>query len=257
MAEEIVQGVRKKYIDKILKDNSELFKGAADISGKDHVLMQAAIQPSVDSSISKTINLPKETTVEEVEQLYILAWKSGLKGVTIYRDGSRESQVLSTNSVSSGEEPHANTSGNVRQDVQSDSGAGGCYKAELPDTLKAIRYRVKVGEQKVYIIVCEDEDGPKEVFTKFPYSPESNWDSLCRQMSLAMRWGVPLGDIIKQLEKSVRVVNDIPSHLSRILKMYQQEKGEYVSNPCPDCGQPLLFTEGCEKCGECGFSKCG
>ncbi len=248
--DEIIDGVRKKYIDQVLAGSSELFKGAGDIHWRDHVLMQAVLQKHVDSSISKTINMPNDATKWDVRGAYELAYETGCKGVTIYRDGSRETQVLSSSSVQEDDE------GGVRPAT---STGGGVIKAELGDVLTAKRYRVKVHDQKVYILVAEDDTGaPVEIFVKFPYTTVDDcYASLCRQLSLSMRYGVPLSDIVKQLEKSVIVVNDAPSHLARILKMYMQSKGTLAKISCPGCGEgTLIFTEGCEKCGNCGWSKC-
>lgn len=228
-----------------------LFKGAEDIHWRDHIKMQAILQGSVDSSISKTINMPNNATIEDVKEAYELAWELGCKGVTIYRDGSRDTQILSTGSSKTMEE---SINGDSEQHGEAE---GSITKADLPDTLKATRYRVRVKDQKVYILVCEDDDGvPMEIFAKFPYEGGGSWNTLCRTISLALRYGVPLSEVIKQLEKSIMVVNDLPSHLSRILKMYQQSKGVDVSNPCPDCSYQLTFEEGCEHCRSCGYSKC-
>lgn len=250
---EITEGVRKKYIDQVLAENPELFKGAEDIHWSDHIKMQAVLQNSgVDSSISKTINMPNNATVEDVKDAYELAWKLGCKGVTIFRDGSRGGeQVLSTSKESSGGMQRKGGPLRASDDyIQT--------KATLPDTLGATRYRVQVKKQKVYVIIAEDNSGhPVEVFAKFPFEGGGSWNTLCRSISLSLRYGVPLDEVISQLEKSVVVVNDMPSHLSRILKMYLDSKGELISDSCPDCGSTLIFEEGCEHCGSCGYSKCG
>lgn len=130
-------------------------------------------------------------------------------------------------------------------------------KAILPDILDAKRYRVIVKDQKVYIMVAEDDSGrPMEVFAKFPFEGGGSWNTLCRSISLALRFGVPLSEIIGQLDKSVVAINDMPSHLARILKMYQQGKGCLPETKCPECGEVVIFAEGCEKCHDCGWSKC-
>jgi len=250
MSEEIIDGVRKKYIDQVLAEHPELFKGAEDIHWSDHVRMQAKIQESVDSSISKTINMPNDATREDVKNAYELAYKLGCKGITVYRDDSRETQVLSTEAGGSPEQS------SVQRSV---SEGGRSRKASLGDTLSAKRYIVKVDDEKVYIIIAYDaESRPMEVFTKFPYEQNNTWNTLCRQLSLSLRYGVPLEEVIKQLEKSVVVINDVPSHLARILKMYSAELcGACHTTKCPECGEgQLIFTEGCNKCLDCGWSKC-
>lgn len=225
---------------------AELFKGANEIHWSAHVKMQAVLQRHVDSSISKTINMPNDATVQDVRDAYELAYELGCKGITVYRDGSRETQVLSSTAAKeSGER-------SVQQ--------MGCTKAELPDTLSATRYRIKVDGLKVYIIICEDADGnPVEIFTKWPYQRDSSWDAVCRSLSLSLRYGIPLSEVVKQMEKSIKAINDMPSQLARILKTYQSEKGvDVVGYQCPECGGKIIYTEGCEKClDNCGWSKCG
>ena len=268
MDEEVIDGVRKEYIDQVLKENPDLFKGAGEIHWKDHIDMTAAIQNNgVDSSISKTINMESTATIVDVKEAYERAYSKGLKGITIYRDGSRGEQVLST---SSSEGPQA---GDNRVDKESEEigdgqrvhtvpgvSQGKPIKADLEDVLSAKRYRVRINDQSVYIIIAEEPSGaPCEIFVKFPYQSTDNcYTPLCRSLSLSMRYGVPLTEIVKQLEKSVVVVNDAPSHLARILKMYMQSKGTSLEKvSCPGCGEgTLIFSEGCEKCGNCGWSKC-
>ena len=249
LPEEVRKAVESEEVSCIPQVLEALFKGANDIHWSDHVKMQAVLQEHVDSSISKTINMPNSATVEDVKGAYELAYKLGCKGITVYRDGSRETQVLTSESI-----------GASGDDLKVEGGSlTVAAKATLPDVLNAKRYRVSVEGHKVYILVAEDASGdPMEVFVKFPYESIDNcWHIVCRQLSLSMRCGVPLEDIIKQLDKSVVVINDVASHLSRVLKMYQQSMGVLVSNLCPKCGQPLIFTEGCEKCQGCGWSKCG
>lgn len=270
---ESIDGVHKKYIDLILKDNPDLFKSAGEIHWSDHVKIQAVLQNSgVDSSISKTINLPNNATVKDVKDAYELSYRLGCKGVTIYRDGSRSEQVLDVREVGPRDHSQSDSAAALRRGnketvssapTEVSNPMARCVsgeslaKATLPDTLRATRYRVRVKGIKVYILVCEDDTGrPMEVFAKFPFEGGGSWSALCRSISLSMRYGVPLDDIIKQLDKSVAVLNDMPSCLSRILKTYLSGKGGLKGIPCPECGSELVFQEGCEKC-ICGFSKCG
>ena len=231
----------------VLDEYPELFKSAEEISGEAHVLMQAAVQSELCNNISKTINLPSTATVEEVRHLYELAWKEGCKGVTVYVDGSRGAGVLSSKDIS-------NDSGDGGTIEEAQQASAPCTKADIPDQLHAVRYKIKVKKETVYVMVAEDNSGsPVEVFCKFPYAQDNDWDSLCRSLSLSLRYGVPLDDVVRQLEKSVRVLNDTPSHLARILKGYLKD-GDVV---CGECGGKVIFTEGCEKCLSCGISKCG
>lgn len=231
----------------------EIFRTAQDIKPEDHIKMQGCLQGSgVDSSISKTINLPNSATKEEVRQSYILGYKLGCKGLTVYRDGSRDHQVLNTKE-SSTEEQTA---------IVSEHGP---VKRNLPDTLDAKRYRVKDQRQKsVYIIVCFDEnEQPMEVFAKFPFDnrvdlkdKSTMWTTTCRLVSLALRFSVPMDEIIKQLDRSSGHMLDLPAQLSKLFKSFMAGTQKGFSSTCPECSGQLRFEEGCETCHDCGYSKC-
>ena len=227
----------------------QVFKTAMDISPENHVRMQAALQNNgVQNAISKTINMPATATVEDVQGAYMLAWKLGCKGLSIYVDGSYENQVLTTGKQTA----TVNTSGPV--------------KADLPDTLRARRYKLKLEDnENVYIILCFDDDGkPMEVFAKFPYDGRHEYREkstmytvTCRLISLSLRYGIPVEEIIKQLDKSSGSMVDLPAQLTKLLKMFLSETDKPYSSPCPECGDGMLiFEEGCACCKSCGYSKC-
>jgi ribonucleoside-diphosphate reductase alpha chain len=231
----------------------EVFRTAQDISPGDHIRMQGILQQSgVDSSISKTINLPKSATREDVKLSYITGYKLGCKGLTVYRDGSRDSQVLNTKDSSRKEETAVvSTSGPV--------------KKTLPDILDAKRYKLKDQDQKsVYIIVCFDEnEKPMEVFAKFPFDnrfdlkdKSTMWTTTCRLVSLALRFNVPMDEIIKQLDRSSGHMLDLPAQLSKLFKSFLAGTQQGFSSICPECSGRLVFEEGCESCRSCGYSKC-
>jgi ribonucleoside-diphosphate reductase alpha chain len=232
----------------------EVFRSAQDIKPEDHIRMQGILQQNgVDSSISKTINLPNSATREEVKLAYIMGYKSGCKGLTVYRDGSRDSQVLNSSSTASDKEQTAIVSSN-----------GQC-KRNLPDTLDAKRYRLKDQDQKsVYIIVCFDEnEQPMEVFAKFPFDnridlkdKSTMWTTTCRLVSLALRFHVPMDEIIKQLDRSSGHMLDLPAQLSKLFKSFMAGTQHGFASTCPECSGALVFEEGCETCHECGYSKC-
>lgn len=231
----------------------EVFRTAQDICPRDHIEMQGILQRSgVDSSISKTINLPNSATRDDVKVSYITGYKLGCKGLTVYRDGSRDNQVLNTKSKSE-EEQMAMVSAN------------GPVKRNLPDMLDAKRYRVKDQNQKsVYIIVCFDEnEQPMEVFAKFPFDnrvdlsdKSTMWTTTCRLVSLALRFNVPMAEIIKQLDRSSGHMLDLPAQLSKLFKSFLAGTQHGFSSICPECSGQLRFEEGCETCHECGYSKC-
>jgi len=235
--------------DEIPEEYQQLFKTAQDISPKNHILMQAALQShGVDSSISKTINMPTTATAEDVKKAYLKAWKLGCKGLTIYRDGSRSAQPL--------------TAGATKvEGTPSVSSWSGPTKNSLADVLDAKRYRLN-GEnnETIYITVCSDDAGnPVEVFAKFPYENHAElrgkstmWTTTCRLVSLLLRYGVPMEEVIKQLDRSSGNMLDLPAQLCKLLK-----NGSEYSEPCPECRVgTLVFEEGCSVCKTCGYSKC-
>ncbi|MBE0584098.1 MAG: ribonucleoside-diphosphate reductase, adenosylcobalamin-dependent, partial [Desulfofustis sp.] len=236
----------------IPKKWQEIFRTAQDISPDDHIKMQGILQKSgVDSSISKTINLPGTATRADVKHSYILGYNLGCKGLTVYRDGSRDSQVLNTKERSEASAPTAVVSSNG--------------KRNLPDVLLAKRYRVKDQDQKsVYIIVCFDEDEkPMEVFAKFPFDnrvdlkdKSTMWTTTCRLVSLALRFDVPMNEIIKQLDRSSGHMLDLPAQLGKLFKSFMAGTQHGFASICPECGGQLVFEEGCETCKGCGYSKC-
>ena len=230
-----------------------IFCTAQDIKPEDHIRMQGVLQQNgVDASISKTINLPSSATREEVKFSYILGHQLGCKGLTVYRDGSRDSQVLNTR----------DTAPDQRTAVVSSEG---CTKLKLPDTLNAKRYRLKDQDQKsVYIIVCFDEnERPMEVFAKFPFDnrvdlkdKSTMWTTTCRLVSLALRFNVPAEEIIKQLDRSSGHMLDLPAQLSKLFKSFMAGTHYGFASTCPECSGQLIFEEGCETCHQCGYSKC-
>ena len=233
----------------------EIFATAQDISPEAHINMQAELQKYVQASISKTINLPNSATKEEVGESYMKAWKLGCKGLTIYRDGCRDNQVL-----------NAGTKEAQAPAESSPVLAGEVNKAILPDVLSAKRYRLKDSNQEtMYLIVCFDEnERPMEVFAKFPFDNQHNlkekstmWTTTCRMVSLALRCAIPMEEIIKQLDRSSGHMLDLPSQLGKLLKSFMATTQHGYAAPCPECeGGKLVFKEGCESCEVCGYSKC-
>ncbi len=180
------------------KDLPVFFVTAHQIKAEMRVKMQAAIQKHIDHSISSTVNLPKETTPEEVERIYLLAWKMGLKGITCYREGSREGILLT--------EEHAKASG-VTVTAAVPAGASVPLPAGPTGPARAVprpRPKVTVGRTervetprgRIYVVVNEDEWGPSEVFV---HSLDEEADACGRLASLALRAGVDPREIIEQL----------------------------------------------------------
>jgi ribonucleoside-diphosphate reductase alpha chain len=237
----------------IPKHWQEIFRTAQDISPEQHIRMQGILQKNgVDSSISKTINLPSFATREDVRTAYMLGYELGCKGLTVYRDGSRDHQVLNTMASSPDKTAVASAEGLVQ-------------KATLPDVLSAKRYRLKdINQETIYLIVCFDEDEkPMEVFAKFPFDnrvdlkdKSTMWTTTCRLVSLALRYQIPMDEIIKQLDRSSGHMLDLPAQLGKLLKSFMAATQHGFASVCPECQGKLVFEEGCEVCRDCGYSKC-
>jgi ribonucleoside-diphosphate reductase alpha chain len=238
------------------------FVTSHDISPEWHVRMQAAFQKHVDNSVSKTINLPHEATVDDVEKAYLLAWETDCKGITIYRDGSKDMQVLSV-------------AGNTKKEVAND-------KRELKRTRSGIHHKFSVGEFDGYIGVGLYDDGlPGEVFiigNKTGTTSRGFLDSIGKLISKALQRGEPVGEIATSLigqkfepagftgNSEIPTATSIVDYVGRWLdKTFNQTVGDrskdetkrYVSGDlCPECDAIIYYVEGCGVCYNCGYSRC-
>jgi len=241
-------------LDEIPEKWQEIFRTAQDIAPEEHIRMQGALQLNgIDSSISKTINLPSSATPDDVRLSYLLGFELGCKGLTVYRDGSRDSQVL-------------NTVGSDDKQTATVSSQGVIHKKKLPGVLSAKRYRLKdANGNTIYLIVCfDDDESPMEVFAKFPFDnrvdlkdKSTMWTTTCRLVSLALRYQIPMEEVIKQLDRSSGHMLDLPAQLGKLLKSFMAGTHKGFSSKCPECSVgTLVFEEGCEVCRDCGYSKC-
>ena len=247
------------HIETIPEDVKKVFVTAHDISPEWHIRMQAAFQKHTDNAVSKTVNLPKEATVEDVRKIYDLAYELDCKGVTIYRDGSKEKQVLSF--ADKKQDPDFNTA-----------------IIDRPDTLEGFTTKIKTGLGQLYVTVTEYNNHPFEVFAtigKSGRSTTAKTEAIGRLISLAFRAGVKVDKVVDQLigiggEHPVfqegGLVLSIPDAIARVLQRhYLDDKSPKGSNiggglmgeECPECGQTISFEEGCMTCHFCGFTKCG
>ena len=251
------------------EDLPSFFITADQIKPIDHVLVQATIQKWIDSSISKTVNMPSTATVEDVADVYNTAYDYGCKGVTVYRDKSIDSQVLHVEEVAATTEA-TETKVNTIDEKSA-------YTVR-PNVIKGQTEKVKMPGGKLYVTSnFTDEDGIVEMFISAgERSTEVN--ALCnyigRLISIARKYNVPLQDIVSQgykvpggepffykgfLDKKGRLLKNIPSTISHILNRFLSKDDVVsidVSDPCPSCGKNLRIEEGCKNCPNCGFSKC-
>ena len=248
-------------IEEIPEDVRRVFVTAHDVSPEWHIRMQAAFQKHTDNAVSKTVNLPRDATVEDVRKVYDLAYQLRCKGVTIYRDGSKENQVLSF--------------GQRKEEAERLMGA----VLDRPETLSGFTTKIKTGYGHLYVTVTEFEGRPFEVFAtigKSGRSTTAKTEAIGRLVSLALRAGVTVDKIVDQLKgiggehpifQDGGLVLSIPDAIARVLeKRYltgdnapRFRKTEYslLGEKCPECGQVVSFEEGCMTCHFCGFNKCG
>jgi ribonucleoside-diphosphate reductase alpha chain len=197
LVERIAEEGSLKDIDEIPDEVKRVFITAHDISPLDHVRMQAAFQKHVDNAVSKTVNFPHDATPKDVEDVYFLAYGLGCKGVTVYRDGSREEQVLSTGKTEKKEEPVAVAP--VRDDSEHK-----ITPRKRPEVIKGTTRLMKTGCGNLYITINEDEEG--NIFELFTHMGKaggcaaSQAEAIGRLISLALRSNIEPIEIEKQLK---------------------------------------------------------
>ncbi|MFP4084184.1 MAG: vitamin B12-dependent ribonucleotide reductase [Desulfonatronovibrio sp.] len=246
------------FLDKHLR---EVFVTAMDIEPEYHLKMQAAFQKFTDNAVSKTVNLPKDATKEDIWSIYWMAYELGCKGVTVYRDGCKNAQVLCTGEGQSSSEKGQEGAKNVR---------------ERPEVVYGFTQKVRTGLGELYLTVNEVDGKPFEVFATIGRSGRSitaKAEAIGRLVSLALRSGIDVRDVVSQLKgiggehpvfQKKGLLLSIPDAVGWVLenRYLQGSKADtdYVSlhkPACPECGQELVFQEGCFVCGACGYTKCG
>lgn len=262
LMEELAQGKPLREMDHIPEEVRRVFVTAHDLSPEWHVRMQAAFQRHTDNAVSKTVNFPASATKEDVGRVYLMAYEEGLKGVTIYRDSSREGQVLTRGKQAPKEGPLA--------------------PRKRGKVTRGFTEKVTTGCGYIYVTVNSDENGICEVFStlgKAGGCASAQLEAISRLISLALRSGQDTSSIVKQLRgircpsiaweegKAILSCADaIASVLEKTLK--DNSKGEpaekataelnptNVAGQCPDCGHVLAYQEGCFVCPMCGYTRC-
>ncbi len=275
------------------EDFRRVFRTALEISPTWHVRMQAAFQKHTDNAVSKTINLPSTATRDDVRDVYTLAYKMGCKGLTVYRDRSRDSQVLTTGSSKSAHDD--NTPKYARP--------GSIEPRPRPEVTLGVTERVGTGCGKLYVTVNRDEHGLCEVFAAMGKSggcAASQSEAIARLVSMALRSGLKVEAIVRELRgircpspawqnggmvlscadaigivlerqmkafatehsagpASTHDTNGGVESLARIGKEKQTASLEALvtlTGACPECGGHLSHQSGCATCMFCGFSRC-
>ena len=250
------------------------------------VKMQGSIQKYIDSSISSTVNLANDITVETIADIYMTAYKSGLKGITVYREGSREG-ILITNDTKE-EKKSEETLKASTEDAEK-------TPRSRPNQTKGVTRRIRTGEGTLYITINEDENGLCEVFTtigKAGGNAAAQSEAISRLISLSLRSGLDPKAIVRQLKgisgpnptwEDGRLILSTPDAIGKALDDYLLEKNEEYSGEeekknsdspritlahenqqytpegmiCSECQNYSVYNEGgCLTCKECGWSKC-
>jgi ribonucleoside-diphosphate reductase alpha chain len=251
--------------DEVPADVKAVFVTAHDITPLEHITMQAAFQKFIDNAVSKTVNFPHNATPKDVEEVYLLAYKLGCKGVTVYRDGSREDQVLTR-----GKKTDAQKAVDSWQKI---------VPRKRPDVIKGSTRFTKTGCGNLYVTINEDEEGHLfELFTSMGKAggcAASQSEAIGRLVSLAFRSNIEPDEVIKQL-KGISCHSPIwheggkilscSDAIAKALEKYNTkgkkgngDSGKVVMlmGACPECGGAVERESGCLVCHNCGFTKCG
>lgn len=254
------------------EDLPEFINTAMTLNYKERIEMQSVWQKHIDASISSTVNVPNEFTVEEVENLYMLAWEKGLKGVTLYRSGCKREGVLINDNAN-------------KENIEYIELPRG-FIEDVPEGLVYRKYKLRTGCGNLYFFVGVDElDG--KIYDCFTNTDgvggcTINTQANSRLLSAALRGGIPVNYLIEQLNKSgtcpsfqykkgkgeklckgKSCASAIANVLKDILREFEEHEEDINNykinnhkNACPECGEELIFEAGCNSCRNCGYSKC-
>lgn len=237
-----------------------LFRGADEINWSIHIEMQAAWQEHTDNAVSKTINMKNNVTEKDIWDAYLYAYKLGCKGVTIYRDGSKETQVLTQGTGTS---------------------QNGIETVQRPKRLDGFTEKVNTGHGNMYVTLNHLDGQLVEIFGaqgKMGGCNGAQMEAICRLISLGLRRNISPEDIVEQLEgitccpawDNSDLIRSNPDGIAQVMKRFLQhhttpdhnlELGDQVlpiqvGRKCQDCNGRIIYQEGCEKCLDCGWNKC-
>ncbi len=261
---ELASGKKVKDVSSIPEEIKRVFISAHDIAPEWHVRMQAAFQKFTDSAVSKTVNFPLEATPEDIANVYLLAYHEKLKGITIYRDQSRDGQVLTTGI----------------KEAEKDNSRDRLSQRKRPKVTRGITEKVSTGCGSIYVTVNFDEHGIAEVFTTLGKSggcAAAQLEAISRLISSSLRSGIELDSIVRHLHgircpsiawEQGHAVLSCADAIASVLQKYTEDTRNKApvssvkaskSNlgQCPECGGNLIHQEGCDICPNCGFTKCG
>jgi len=276
LIEKIAEKGSLQDLPEIPDDIKKVFITAHDISPFDHIRMQAAFQKYTDNAVSKTVNFPHNATPKDVEDVYVFAYGLGCKGVTVYRDGSREEQVLSTGQTQNSSQQSIVNSQQLK-----------IVPRKRPEVVNGTTRLMETGCGHLYVTINKDGDGNLfELFThmgKAGGCAASQAEAIGRLVSLALRSNIEPAEIIKQLKgitchSPIWVnggrISSCSDAISKAIESYAQaeskgngngsssktlnpkSKLEFIVGACPECGGAVEHEGGCATCRDCGFTKC-
>ena len=279
-----------RHMESIPEDVARVYVTAHDISPEAHLRMQAAFQKYTENAVSKTVNFSSDATRDDIRKVFVLAYRLGCKGVTVYRDKSRDEQVLNIGGVNAKAGAHAQEPAPGPEPFVT--------PRPRPDTLIGVTKEIKTSCGKLYVTINRDEKGIFEVFNQMGKAggcAASQSEAIGRLASLALRSGVQPGMIIKQLKgischlpswggngggKILSCADAVSKAIEWYLENFEAMfpgfpkpvadaarpaakkaslsagEEEIARGACPDCGSQVERQEGCLKCRSCGFSEC-
>jgi ribonucleoside-diphosphate reductase alpha chain len=267
------------YLKKFETEEVPVFFTESDkIDWKRRVEIQGVIQKHIDHSISSTINLPKGTSPDVVSELYRLGWKLGLKGITVYVDGSRDGVLITETKKEEFPQHNAPKRPTTLEtdihnvtikgekwtilvgvmDGKPYEVLGGANKiVDLPKNAKKGQLvKVYTGKNQARYDLIVDDLTVKDVSKVFD---NPNHSAFTRLLSLSLRHGAPINYVVEQMQKEQDAdMFSFARSISRVLKQYVPDGTKATQKTCPECSSTnLIYQDGCVTCSDCGNSKCG
>jgi ribonucleoside-diphosphate reductase alpha chain len=269
--EAVIRGEPLEEITGLPPRMAELFLTAHQVSPEWHVRIQAAWQKHIDNAVSKTVNLPAEATLDDVDAVFRQAHRDGCKGITVYRDGSRSGQTLSTPGSRSGKPAERKV----------DERAATTARTPRPRSrvTHGRTFKFRMGCGTLFVTVNRDKHGPCEVFANLGKAGgcPSQSEATCRAVSVALRSDIDPAVLIEQL-KGIRCMStclarkdngeisvlSCPDAIAKAIEEAIREdpvkasavQASSAGRPCPHCGQPMRKESGCSVCDQCQYNSC-
>jgi ribonucleotide reductase alpha subunit len=255
---------------------------AVDLDWTKRVKLQAVAQKHVDHSISSTVNLPADVTVEKVKEIYEMAWSLGCKGITVYRDGcrsgvltkkdeSKKTKIIKTQAPKRPKllscDVHHATYKNCKYYVVVGLLDGEPYEVftginhdsegdiVIPKSIKIGMIEKRSRGNYILLTSSGNDDSEPHEFKLTNGHTDDTADAMTRMISMGLRHGSDISFIVEQLEKTKGGLISFTKVLARTLKKYIKD-GTILNEECPECGSELIRQSGCIQCNSCGYSKC-